>query len=145
MAPICGDVLSSVLLRQMRIRHLPNLKYLIRACFELGYDGMQGKAHGHAEVLKCLVKNYKTLNDTCQTEMSRAVRMALWEYQRGMALTGKGHSCIPSDPSAVKGQGQRLFITGSKTRRMPSPPPDATQAGGSRCSDGSCPRNSHRA
>jgi hypothetical protein len=50
---------------------------------------LQGKAHGHAEVLKCLVKNYKGLNDTCQTEMSRAVRMALWEYKRGMALTGR--------------------------------------------------------
>ena len=48
-------------------------------------------AHGHAEVLKCLVKNYKSLNDSCQIEMSRAVRMALWEYKKGTALTGATH------------------------------------------------------
>lgn len=31
---------------------------------------------------------YSKLADTCQREMSRAVRMALWEYKKGAALTG---------------------------------------------------------
>ena len=49
---------------------------------------LQGQAHGNAEVLKCLVKTYSKLADGCQREMSRAVRMALWEYKKGAALTG---------------------------------------------------------
>ena len=49
---------------------------------------VQSKAHGHAEVLKCLVQNYSNITDGCQTEMSRAVRMALWEYKPSQALTG---------------------------------------------------------
>lgn len=49
---------------------------------------LQTKAHGHAEVLKCLVQKYNNISDGCQTEMSRAVRMALWEYKPAQALTG---------------------------------------------------------
>ncbi len=49
---------------------------------------LQGQAHGNAEVLKCLVKTYSKLAEGCQREMSRAVRMALWEYKKGAALTG---------------------------------------------------------
>ena len=49
---------------------------------------LQGQAHGNAEVLKCLVKTYGKLAEGCQREMSRAVRMALWEYKKGAALTG---------------------------------------------------------
>lgn len=49
---------------------------------------LQGQAHGNAEVLKCLVKTYNKLAEGCQREMSRAVRMALWEYKKGAALTG---------------------------------------------------------
>ena len=45
-------------------------------------------AHGHAAVLKCLVNRYNNITDGCQLEMSRAVRMALWEYRPGAALTG---------------------------------------------------------
>ena len=48
----------------------------------------QGKAHGNAEVLRCLVRGYSSLNETCQREMSRAVRLALWDFQKGGALTG---------------------------------------------------------
>lgn len=44
---------------------------------------LQGQAHGNAEVLKCLVKTYSKLAEGCQREMSRAVRMALWEYKKG--------------------------------------------------------------
>lgn len=49
---------------------------------------LQGQAHGNAEVLKCLVRTYSKLVEGCQREMSRAVRMALWEYKKGAALTG---------------------------------------------------------
>lgn len=45
------------------------------------------KLRGQALVLKCLVDNFKDLADTCQTEMSRAVRLALWDYKPGMAFT----------------------------------------------------------
>ncbi|KAK9838535.1 hypothetical protein WJX81_005974 [Elliptochloris bilobata] len=48
----------------------------------------KGKAHGNAEVLRCLVRGYSSLNETCQREMSRAVRLALWDFQKGAALTG---------------------------------------------------------
>ena len=57
---------------------------------------VQSKAHGHAEVLKCLVKSYNNITEGCQTEMSRAVRMALWEYKPQQALTG-----APDDTLAI--------------------------------------------
>jgi hypothetical protein len=50
--------------------------------------GAQGKAHGNAEVLRCLVRGYAGLAEGCQREMSRAVRLALWDFQKGAALTG---------------------------------------------------------
>lgn len=33
------------------------------------------------------VENFRVLADQCQTEMSRAVRLALWDYKPGAALT----------------------------------------------------------
>lgn len=42
---------------------------------------------GNATVLKCLVNNFKSLTDQCQTEMSRAVRLALWDFTTGAFLT----------------------------------------------------------
>lgn len=45
------------------------------------------KLRGNATVLKCLVENFKSLAEQCQTEMSRAVRLALWDYTPGAALT----------------------------------------------------------
>ncbi|BDA41257.1 probable Golgi apparatus protein 1 [Coccomyxa sp. Obi] len=59
----------------------------------------KGLAHGNAEVLKCLVKAYSKLADTCQREMSRAVRMALWEYKKGAALTGVCDADVAEIPS----------------------------------------------
>jgi Golgi apparatus protein 1 len=38
-------------------------------------------------VLKCLVKTFFQLQPTCQTEMARAVRMALWDFKAGAPLT----------------------------------------------------------
>lgn len=43
----------------------------------------KGKVHGNATVLKCLVDNFSQTADACQSEMSRAVRFALWDYQEG--------------------------------------------------------------
>jgi hypothetical protein len=48
----------------------------------------QSSAHGKAEVLKCLVNSLDKISEQCQGEVSRAVRMALWEYKLGAALTG---------------------------------------------------------
>lgn len=48
----------------------------------------QGMAHGETEVLSCLINNYDTVDEGCQREVSRAVRMALWNYQPQLALTG---------------------------------------------------------
>ncbi len=50
---------------------------------------LQGKAHGETQVIACLVSNYQSIVSDCQREVSRAVRMALWEYQPQLALTSK--------------------------------------------------------
>jgi golgi apparatus protein 1 len=42
---------------------------------------------GKALVLKCLVRSFSLLSDTCQSEMSRAVRLALWDYKPSAPLT----------------------------------------------------------
>ncbi|KAL0026108.1 hypothetical protein WJX79_000228 [Trebouxia sp. C0005] len=47
----------------------------------------KGKAHGETQVIACLVSNYQSIVSDCQREVSRAVRMALWEYQPQLAVT----------------------------------------------------------
>lgn len=47
----------------------------------------RSKLRGNATVLKCLVENFRQISEQCQTEMSRAVRLALWDYKAGAALT----------------------------------------------------------
>lgn len=48
---------------------------------------MQGQAHNQGKVLKCLLrmqsKKKPVLSDECDDEVSRAARMALWEYTPG--------------------------------------------------------------
>lgn len=39
------------------------------------------------DVSRLQVENFRVLADQCQTEMSRAVRLALWDYKPGAALT----------------------------------------------------------
>eukprot|EP00892_Ulva_mutabilis_P008395 jgi/Ulvmu1/5928/UM026_0050.1 len=50
----------------------------------------EGK-HGHAEVLKCLANKMSDaqfeLSDSCEKQVSRAVRMAFWDYTDGTYLT----------------------------------------------------------
>lgn len=43
--------------------------------------------HGNAEVLKCLTENTESITEGCNRELSRAVRMTLWQYRNGQALT----------------------------------------------------------
>ena len=38
-------------------------------------------------MLKCLAKNSATIAEGCSRELSRAVRMTLWQYRKGQALT----------------------------------------------------------
>jgi len=49
---------------------------------------VKGDGHGKAAVLKCLSKNMNSMSDrACQNEIARALRMALWQYRSGAALT----------------------------------------------------------
>eukprot|EP01024_Parvocaulis_polyphysoides_P049908 TRINITY_DN4859_c0_g2_i4.p1 TRINITY_DN4859_c0_g2~~TRINITY_DN4859_c0_g2_i4.p1 ORF type:complete len:703 (+),score=133.40 TRINITY_DN4859_c0_g2_i4:438-2546(+) len=43
--------------------------------------------HQRAAVLNCLIKNYQEVDDSCSVEVTRAVRMALWTYKAGAAIT----------------------------------------------------------
>lgn len=44
---------------------------------------LQGQAHGKAAVLRCLLSRLDALDGACEQEVSRAARMALWEYTPG--------------------------------------------------------------
>jgi len=47
-----------------------------------------GAGHGKGAVLKCLVENHPQVSaGDCSVEVSRAVRMALWQYRKGAAMT----------------------------------------------------------
>ena len=41
----------------------------------------QGRVHGKAEVLRCLIGYHDHLTNECAKETSRAARLALWDYQ----------------------------------------------------------------
>lgn len=56
---------------------------------------LQAQAPGaKGAVLRCLVANHATTSEPCQAEISRFVRLALWDYARGAPLTGApvGHA-----------------------------------------------------
>lgn len=55
----------------------------------------QGRAHGKSEVLKCLLAQLEGLQEPCQWEVSRAARMALWEYTPGTPLNLWLPPCLP--------------------------------------------------
>jgi hypothetical protein len=44
---------------------------------------LQGQVHRRAAVMKCLLSQLDDLGGVCETEVSRAARMALWEYTPG--------------------------------------------------------------
>lgn len=47
----------------------------------------KAKLRGNATVLLCLADNFVDTDDACQSEMSRAVRLALWDYRPATGLT----------------------------------------------------------
>lgn len=65
-----------------------------------------GAGHGKGAVLKCLVENHPQISaGDCAVEVSRAVRMALWQYRKGAAMTmacdADAATCTGKGPGAV--------------------------------------------
>eukprot|EP00271_Cylindrocystis_brebissonii_P009749 TRINITY_DN2493_c0_g1_i1.p1 TRINITY_DN2493_c0_g1~~TRINITY_DN2493_c0_g1_i1.p1 ORF type:complete len:1041 (-),score=222.27 TRINITY_DN2493_c0_g1_i1:278-3400(-) len=80
------------------VRHAANYRLDVRLRNECEEDvqslcaGVDEGQEGHALVLKCFVNKYKKLSASCATEVSYAVRMALWQYAKGADLT---QACDP--------------------------------------------------
>ncbi|MEW5310424.1 MAG: hypothetical protein WDW38_002223 [Sanguina aurantia] len=73
----------------------------------------RSKLRGNATVLKCLVENFRVLADQCQTEMSRAVRLALWDYKPGAALTASCDKDVQATcPKGSKSRSAAVFTIG---------------------------------
>jgi Golgi apparatus protein 1 len=78
--------------KQARQQSMYNLDYGVRSSCaaevsSLCADAKRG-GHGKAPVLKCLAANVPSMaNKACQAEVSRALRMALWQYRPNSALT----------------------------------------------------------
>ncbi|CAI7837449.1 unnamed protein product, partial [Closterium sp. NIES-53] len=74
-------------------RHASNYRLDVRVRKECEDDvtkfcnGVDAGQEGHALVLKCMVGSFKSLSASCQSEVSYAVRMALFQYHKGAALT----------------------------------------------------------
>lgn len=77
--------------REERIQDDYRLDYGIASQCEADVEQVcsleKGQAHGETQVIACLVTNYQIVGADCQREVSRAVRMALWEYRPQLALT----------------------------------------------------------
>eukprot|EP00879_Flechtneria_rotunda_P000602 GHRR01000712.1.p1 GENE.GHRR01000712.1~~GHRR01000712.1.p1 ORF type:complete len:883 (+),score=207.41 GHRR01000712.1:2504-5152(+) len=75
------------------------------------------KLRGNATVLKCLVENFPSTADACQSEMSRAVRFALWDYQNGQALTAACDTDVDTFcPKGTKARPGGMFTIGAAGR-----------------------------
>jgi len=71
------------------------------------------KLRGNATVLKCLTENFKALTDSCQSEMSRAVRLALWDYKPGAAFTAACDSDVETQcPRGSRSKSGQVFTIG---------------------------------
>eukprot|EP00850_Spirogloea_muscicola_P000097 SM000001S04499 [mRNA] locus=s1:550290:556763:- [translate_table: standard] len=92
-------------------RHAANYKLDIRLRDEctsdvqrVCKDADKGQ-EGHAKVLLCLISNFKNLTAGCGTEVSYAVRMALFQYLAGADLTkqcdGDVDKYCPSHPAST--------------------------------------------
>ena len=78
--------------KQSRQQAFYKLDYGVRSNCATEVDtlcaGQKGEGHGKAAVLKCLANNMSSMSDrACQNEIGRALRMALWQYRSGAALT----------------------------------------------------------
>lgn len=61
-----------------------------------------GEGHGKGAVLKCLVESHTQVGSgNCASEVSRAVRMALWQYRKGAAMTLACDEDASTCPSSV--------------------------------------------
>ncbi|KAG2435442.1 hypothetical protein HYH02_011942 [Chlamydomonas schloesseri] len=77
----------------------------------------KSKLRGNATVLKCLVDNFKSLAEQCQSEMSRAVRLALWDYKPGAALTTACDADVEEQcPRGVRSRAGAIFTIGAVGR-----------------------------
>ena len=89
----------------------------------------KGRAHENAAVLLCLVKNFDKVGDSCQTEMSRAVRMSLWAYAAGAHLTASCDEDVKMYCKSNKSRG--IFSIGAVgrclSRRLAEEKPLSTQ------------------
>ena len=61
--------------------HLVNVGQHAGPCLTVARLTLQGRVHGKAEVLKCLIDYHDSLTSECAKETSRAARLALWDYQ----------------------------------------------------------------
>eukprot|EP01025_Chloroclados_australasicus_P017425 TRINITY_DN188_c0_g2_i1.p1 TRINITY_DN188_c0_g2~~TRINITY_DN188_c0_g2_i1.p1 ORF type:complete len:924 (-),score=69.62 TRINITY_DN188_c0_g2_i1:353-2872(-) len=63
--------------------------------------------HKKAIVLNCLISNYQDIDEDCSTEVTRAVRMALWTYKAGAAITGVCDADVNTSCAAVADKHKR--------------------------------------
>eukprot|EP00850_Spirogloea_muscicola_P014522 SM000105S13867 [mRNA] locus=s105:179263:185692:- [translate_table: standard] len=76
--------------------------------------GVEKGQEGHAPVLRCFVQKFKELSGRCQTEVSYAVRMALWQYKKGASLTEAcdadvERTCSSEDAKEINGAVIALY------------------------------------
>ena len=99
--------------RQLRMQENWQLDYGVSHECKTEVDSVcaeaKGRAHENAAVLLCLVKNFDKAGETCQTEMSRAVRMALWAYTKGAHLTA---ACDADVDAYCPAKGAKKEATG---------------------------------
>ena len=83
---------SRVAEKQARQQVFYKLDYGVKSSCAAEVDSLCAAAknggHGKAPVLKCLAASLPSMaNKACQAEVGRALRMALWQYRPGAALT----------------------------------------------------------
>lgn len=78
--------------KQTRQQNYYMLDFGVRSACKITVDklcsSVKGSGHGKAAVLKCLVEKHAAIAESqCANEISRATRMAIWQYRKGAALT----------------------------------------------------------
>lgn len=78
--------------KQSRQQNYYMLDFGVRSACKTTVDklcsSVKGSGHGKAAVLKCLVEKHAAIAESqCANEISRATRMAIWQYRKGAALT----------------------------------------------------------
>eukprot|EP00798_Chlamydomonas_sp_ICE-L_P000438 gene438-1836_t len=96
----------------MSTAFLPEISsFLAAACTGANQTNKEKtKLRGTASVLKCLAANYRHLTDNCQSEMSRAVRLALWDFKEGAPLTTMCDADVQA--KCPKDKGKNMFSIG---------------------------------